>query len=47
MGNVEKCIITKGCIENNDKPELVYNENRPTLRKTTIKTKTQNSQKLA
>ncbi|MBE5812039.1 MAG: ATP-dependent Clp protease ATP-binding subunit ClpX [Clostridiales bacterium] len=47
MGNVEKCIITKGCIENDEKPELIYNENRPTLRKNTKKTKSQSSQKLA
>ncbi|MBP3285148.1 MAG: ATP-dependent Clp protease ATP-binding subunit ClpX [Clostridia bacterium] len=33
MNNVEKLIITKDCILNGAKPELVYNENRVPLRK--------------
>ena len=34
MNNVEKVIISKECVLDGAKPELVYNENRPTLRKT-------------
>ncbi|MBQ7668109.1 MAG: ATP-dependent Clp protease ATP-binding subunit ClpX [Clostridia bacterium] len=46
LNNVEKCIITKECIENGAKPELIYNENREPLRKHK-KTQTQVDQKLA
>ena len=31
--NIEKVIITKECILENAKPEVVYNENRPSLKK--------------
>ena len=33
MNNVEKCIISKEVIENNTEPELIYNENRKSLKK--------------
>ncbi len=33
MNNVEKCIINKSVIENNSDPELIYNENRKSLKK--------------
>ena len=33
MNNVEKCIISKEVIENNTQPELIYNENRKSLKK--------------
>jgi ATP-dependent Clp protease ATP-binding subunit ClpX len=33
MNNVEKCIINKSVIENNSQPELIYNENRKSLKK--------------
>ncbi len=33
MNNVEKCIINKEVIENNTQPELIYNENRKSLKK--------------
>ena len=44
--NVEKCIITKECILDGAKPELIYNENREILRKPK-KAKNNISQKLA
>ena len=34
MNNVEKVIISKECILDGAKPELVYNENRAPLKKT-------------
>ncbi len=34
MTNVEKCIINKDVIENSSQPELIYNENRKSLKKT-------------
>ena len=46
MNNVEKCIITKECVENGAKPELIYNENREPLRKPK-KPQTKITQKLA
>ena len=33
MNNVEKCIINREVIENNTQPELIYNENRKSLKK--------------
>ncbi len=33
MNNVEKCIINKSVIENSSDPELIYNENRKSLKK--------------
>jgi len=46
MNNVEKCIITKECVETGAKPELIYNENREPLRKPK-KPQTKITQKLA
>ena len=46
MNNVEKVIISKECVLDGAKPELVYNENRPTLRKPK-KTSKNTTQKLA
>lgn len=37
MTNVEKCIINKDVIGNNTQPELIYNENRKSLKKTGTK----------
>ena len=34
MTNVEKCIINKAVIESSSEPELIYNENRKSLKKT-------------
>lgn len=47
MNNVEKVIISKECILEGAKPELIYNENRVPLRKTKKPTKGNNTQKLA
>jgi len=33
MNNVEKCIITREVVEKNTQPELIYNENRKSLKK--------------
>lgn len=33
MTNVEKCIISKAVIESNSEPELIFNENRKSLKK--------------
>ncbi len=33
MNNVEKCIINKSVIENSSDPDLIYNENRKSLKK--------------
>ena len=47
MNNVEKVIISKECILEGAKPELIYNENRTPLRKPKKPTKGNNTQKLA
>ncbi len=47
MNNVEKVIISKECILEGAKPELVYNENRVPLRKTKKVTTNPNTQRLA
>lgn len=47
MNNVEKVIISKECILEGAKPELIYNENRVPLRKAKKVTTNPNNQRLA
>ncbi len=34
---IEKCVVTRGCITDNEPPELIYNANRKPLRKSSSK----------
>jgi len=42
MTNVEKCIITRECVEGDASPQLIYNENRKSLRKPVANKKPRN-----
>ena len=42
MTNVEKCIITRECVEGDASPELIYNENRKSLKKPAANKKPRN-----
>ena len=42
MTNVEKCIITRACVDGDASPELIYNENRKSLKKPVANKKPRN-----